>query len=403
MAFITKCILIATVFYTFSITFNKNDAEIEHAKNMLTLTNRRDEEADNSPHTSSLLSEKDLDGKITTTYINRNIETKSLATTIKAYEHSQLASNTYSQLALRNGIILKRHGKVFQTYKDYMKKHSSVSGSINTEAIIYSQIPSLGLGNQMFAYASGYAIARNNKRKFRYFNYYTDLERIFHVVQRKADKVTLDNNLSIIDSKCCRYDPIFLNLPRVNLTLPGFFQSWKYFEKFKTEIRLQFRFRNQPDQRNSHDVIREIKQRHKNVTLIGLHIRRGDMIRDVTASKHGHKVADKSYLRRAISFYEEKFMNCFYVVCSDDNKWSKENIGIHSNKLYFSKQQSKEHDLQLLTLCDHLIITVGTFGWWAGYLNNGTVVYYKEWPIKGSMFSKSVVAKDYFPDDWIGL
>ena len=38
-------------------------------------------------------------------------------------------------------------------------------------------------------------------------------------------------------------------------------------------------------------------------------------------------------------------------------------------------------DFVLLQSCDHVIMTVGTFGWWAAWLTSqrrGTVMYYKD-------------------------
>ncbi|CAF3893999.1 unnamed protein product, partial [Rotaria sp. Silwood1] len=37
-------------------------------------------------------------------------------------------------------------------------------------------------------------------------------------------------------------------------------------------------------------------------------------------------------------------------------------------------------DLIALSLCEHSIITGGTFGWWTGYLANGKVIHDKVYP-----------------------
>jgi galactoside 2-L-fucosyltransferase 1/2 len=31
-----------------------------------------------------------------------------------------------------------------------------------------------------------------------------------------------------------------------------------------------------------------------------------------------------------------------------------------------------------LSMCNHTIITVGSFGWWSAWLANGTTVYFKD-------------------------
>jgi len=54
-------------------------------------------------------------------------------------------------------------------------------------------------------------------------------------------------------------------------------------------------------------------------------------------------------------------------------------------------------------MCQHTVITVGTFGWWAGWLANGTTVYYKDWPRRGSPLAALARHADYFPPYWIPL
>jgi len=60
-------------------------------------------------------------------------------------------------------------------------------------------------------------------------------------------------------------------------------------------------------------------------------------------------------------------------------------------------------DMAILTMCQHTIITVGTFGWWAAWLTNGTTVYYKDWPHRGSLLAAANSHADYFPPHWIPL
>ncbi|XP_014667527.1 PREDICTED: uncharacterized protein LOC106809082 [Priapulus caudatus] len=60
-------------------------------------------------------------------------------------------------------------------------------------------------------------------------------------------------------------------------------------------------------------------------------------------------------------------------------------------------------DMCALSDCDHVIMTVGTFGWWAGFLSGGDVIYFAQptWP--GSMYDNELIVEDYYRPEWIGM
>ena len=76
-----------------------------------------------------------------------------------------------------------------------------------------------------------------------------------------------------------------------------------------------------------------------------------------------------------------------------------------SHTFAFVENSPMEVDLAVLSRCNHTIMTVGTFGWWAAWLASGQVVYYANFPRPNSPlateFSKSKA--DYFPPNWVGL
>jgi Glycosyl transferase family 11 len=69
----------------------------------------------------------------------------------------------------------------------------------------------------------------------------------------------------------------------------------------------------------------------------------------------------------------------------------------------YSPGVSGEQDLAILSQCNHTIFTVGTFGWWAGYLAGGMTIYYKNFPAPQSQFERQFSKLDFFPPEWIGL
>ncbi len=141
--------------------------------------------------------------------------------------------------------------------------------------------------------------------------------------------------------------------------------------------------------------------------MIGVHIRRGDMVTNQKHVDYGYTVADQQYLEIAVKYYENIFeqQDLVFIVCSDDIKWAKQHFNFTSHHVVFSENRTDVLDLAILSKCDHTIMTTGTFGWWASWLAGGQVVYYSNYPRKYSRLERSFSKDktDYFPPEWIGM
>lgn len=73
---------------------------------------------------------------------------------------------------------------------------------------------------------------------------------------------------------------------------------------------------------------------------------------------------------------------------------------IFLDEIYFADSGYREVDIALMTICNHTIISTGTFSWWSGYLNNGDVTRYGGWPALDSNLEKLVNITDYFLPQW---
>ena len=205
----------------------------------------------------------------------------------------------------------------------------------------------------------------------------------------------------------CGFDPDVLNFTSEGpYHLREFLQSWKYFNCCVGELKRQLVFRSHVKEQVNNNIKRilnkyRIKSRPE-VTLICVHIRRDDMLWELHKN-HGYQVATKDYIKRAVDYFRN-ITNKLYLVCSDDVIWPRKYVP-RGERVEYIRGNDQSIDLALLATCDHVITSVGSFGWWAGFLNRGTVIYYK-WPAKeGSRrresFSKDY--KDYFLPNWIGL
>nr|XP_053634066.1 galactoside alpha-(1,2)-fucosyltransferase 1-like isoform X2 [Cherax quadricarinatus] len=80
------------------------------------------------------------------------------------------------------------------------------------------------------------------------------------------------------------------------------------------------------------------------------------------------------YLRRALTFYRQRLPRVTFVVASDDQDYVMDALGQELD-VVFTQGFPPELDLAVLVACNHTIITMGSFGFWAGYLAGGAVVY----------------------------
>ncbi len=274
-------------------------------------------------------------------------------------------------------------------------------------------VPSGGrLGNLMFAYASMCGIAARNYMipTLDYnnilFNYFNITARPLH--DRKISWPVYTETAPYKYSQ----DSELLNY-NLDLQMYGFFQSWKYFEDIKGNIRKQFTFTDIILQ-SAISFLREVREAHfphkqyaeqiasEPLRLVGIHVRRGDLL-EWDNQDMGYSVATASYLDNAMSFFEAKYPHLIFIVCSDDIPWSRVFVRQKVAPVVFSETFSAIQDMAVLSLCNHSIITVGSFGWWSAWLAGGTTLYFNQFPKKYSWLSHMFSAKDYYPSHWKGL
>ncbi|XP_061187175.1 galactoside alpha-(1,2)-fucosyltransferase 2-like [Saccostrea echinata] len=267
------------------------------------------------------------------------------------------------------------------------------------------------LGNRLFVFASIYGIAKmknityfipRHDTLFSVFNLFNDSHLIIAKDSRKC-KGTFFRK----ERKCCGYDPKLLNFQaNTGYTLITYLQSWKYFEGATKNLRKQLTFKNDIQLWVNHTLEKISKGQNyshrDDVIFIGVHVRRGDMLTSVSA--YGYQVATPNYLHRAINRFIH-LPNVIYVVCSLEIQWVKQQLQNITNIYYSDPKHGAHKDLALLAACDHVITTVGTFGWWGGWLSSGNVTYFK-WPAKPGSGLRKQFSKDYmdfFLPQWTGI
>lgn len=178
----------------------------------------------------------------------------------------------------------------------------------------------------------------------------------------------------------CHFD--YHNIPDMgpDVTFTGFFQSWKYFEHCKEEVKEVFKL---PHVEGYEDYV-------------SIHVRRGDYVQ----YSGSFPPITKDFIETAISKLDYKNVLFF----SDDIEWCKSNF--FGCRYFFSEGKTELEDLSLMASCGHHIIANSTFSWWAAYLghNPDRIVVTpsaETWFGPTSGVKKPVV--DLLPENWIQI
>ena len=270
--------------------------------------------------------------------------------------------------------------------------------------------PNGRLGNQMFQIASLYGIARRTGRK-PYMSQYSDIYPLFIHANRTVAAAEASDDLGILfEEKPGMFSSDLFSLPPTDLIICCYFQSWKYFEGYQSDIRKMFHFRGKI-RKLARTIISKAKHvflthltdqvnqsgNTQTLTYIGVHVRRGDLQLEYHL-RRGYKPAPLTYFHKAMDYYRQYYSNTIFLVTSDDTEWCK--VKLDSSDVFFVEGQHEAVDLAVLSMTNHTVISVGTFSWWAGWLAGGQVIYYRNWPTRNSEVAQQYEHDDYFLSKW---
>ncbi|CAC5359358.1 FUT1_2 [Mytilus coruscus] len=260
-----------------------------------------------------------------------------------------------------------------------------------------------GLGNRLFQFSTSFAVARTKQMEL-IVPADAEIRKVFEInVTSNKSKGLCKGFRKVLDKASPTFNKSLLNFSSEdNIQLGYGLQSWKYFHMYDKELRKQLTFRKHI-QKTAEQTIWKILQRRKiksrkSITLVGVHIRRGDKVRN----NDGFNIATPEYLNRSVNYYAKRYASVIFLVISDGMDWSKNNMPSHV-PVEFISLGKREFDMATVVACDHTIMTIGTFGWWIGYLTGGKVVYVKDAAKKGSRFERILNFEDHFYAEWVGL
>ncbi|XP_069803424.1 galactoside alpha-(1,2)-fucosyltransferase 2-like [Dendropsophus ebraccatus] len=279
------------------------------------------------------------------------------------------------------------------------------TNSSYTDTVIWTTQPTARLGNKMGEYAVLYALAkRNGHRAYILPQMQKDLGKIFKISLPVLPQEVSD---SIQWKKYRLQDwmsPEYLNISGQYVKLFGTPCSWTFYHHIREEILKEFTFHDSiKDEANSH--LKKLKGTKVNVTYVGVHVRRGDYMKVMAKERMG-VIAGKSYLQQAMDYFRQKYANPLFVVTSNGMDWCRKNIDNTLGDVYFvgnGVESSPAHDLALLAHCNHTIMTIGTFGYWAAYLVGGETIYLTNFTLPDSPYLKIFKYEAAFLPEWIGI
>ena len=184
-----------------------------------------------------------------------------------------------------------------------------------------------------------------------------------------------------------------------NIYLDGYWQSEKYFLDIKEVITSNFQLKLQLLSDREKDWLDKVQKS----TSVCLHIRRGDLVSNSAANQF-HGVICLEYIYKAIEIIASKIKTPTFFIFSDDMNWCKTNIKI-DYQIYFIDHFNPVDmfpiDFQLMTNCQHFIISNSTFSWWAAWLSqyrDKIVIAPQNW-----FRASEINTKDLVPDSWIRI
>lgn len=263
-----------------------------------------------------------------------------------------------------------------------------------------------GLGNQMFQYAAGMALAEkhrtvlkldvswfgseagyeaHNRYALSCLNIVEQFATADEIRRVRGGPLTRTERWSVAAARALRFHqyadrlgtagnwhrpptfafyPAFLEQPD-NTYLNGMFQSEKFFASVADTLRLHFSFR--------YPALPEVAAtaaRIRSGPSAAVHFRRGDYARNPKFARE-MGVLDLDYYHAAVKLLRERSPGATLYIFSDDiEAVAREFKPDGPHEFVRCVAHWHPHDkIRLMSLCDHIAIANSTFSWWAAWLN----------------------------------
>ena len=279
-----------------------------------------------------------------------------------------------------------------------------------------------GLGNQMFQYAFAYSLFNEINEEIKldtsFFNsvlddtrvtmhncelekfninpvYATDEEIQKCLKRKKSNLLKLLNKRVVVKENDKRLNNLNSFKSVENAYFEGYFQSEKYFAKFRDDILEKFTLKEPLDFQNQ-----QMLDKINMANAVSLHIRRGDYMN----LQNIYKICDVEYYSKAIKYIAENVENPHFFLFSDDVEWVVKNLKLEYSYTVVDFNKGAGYlDMELMKNCKHNITANSTFSWWGAWLNKNEqkiVITPQKW-FNDKKLQKNILS--IIPNDWIKL
>jgi hypothetical protein len=284
-----------------------------------------------------------------------------------------------------------------------------------------------GLGNQLFQYATGRALALAHSRDLviDLHWYHTmpagstprrELLSQLRIVASFADSAGDPAALAppprvwwqklfkpawvVRERKAFRYQPRLASPPgrHASWVLDGYWQCPRYFEAIRAQLLAEIAPKRPLDPHYD-GVARHIDA----CESVLLHVRRGDYVHLQSASAT-HGTLPLAYYANALAHVRARCREPVVFVFSDDPQWARENIVTGVETVFVESAPGEESvidELMLMRRCKHQIIANSSLSWWGAWLNENPdkiVTAPQRW-----LAERAFDLGDLIPADWTVL
>ena len=272
-----------------------------------------------------------------------------------------------------------------------------------------------GLGNQLFQYAVGRALAIHHRlplkldltifKTYKLHRYLLDQfaiqadiatedeiiklkgrNNVLFSALRKAGLVKRKSYLkekrsSYFDASVFKKDDVYLD---------GYWQNELYFSDIREEL-----LRDLTSISSMSDLGVVYMEGIKKSNSVSLHVRRGNYL-----NLKNFNVLDINYYMKAVEYIRKNVEKPTFYIFSDDLEWCKNSLGFLDNCIFVDSTKTEIDDLELMSYCKHNIIANSSFSWWGAWLNQNckkTVIAPKGWLLNDPGSSNVILS------DWVKM
>lgn len=274
-----------------------------------------------------------------------------------------------------------------------------------------------GLGNQLFQYAAGLAVATRHQTELKICIQFKEGDTTrkiglshFNIELKNATAKDINNLYpsSILERIIQRLSPTpikkyfkekdfayHVNFEKLgpNVYLKGYWQSELYFSSIKEKIRTAFTLAP-IEYEGAEKLIEEIN----NSESVAIHVRKGDYLIPPYANYYAN--LDNNYYNTAIDLLRKRNANLKLFVFTDDINWVKSNLQLDQPFTIASGNftQSMYEDFKAMQSCKYHIIANSSFSWWTAWLSERTdklVIAPRNWFNHGPKDTQDLLPKSW--------